>query len=93
MKTPTVFKILGHTKYKGRACLEQIGFFGSDHSPVVLELEKYWIARLEANKKVLQAIATAEFASCNVSEVLFDDNGDVDDELPVVYDVYDEASF
>ena len=47
---------LGKTTYTGRACTEQLNFFGSDHSPVVLEFEPYWIARYEANQRCLQTI-------------------------------------
>lgn len=43
-------EILGRNTYKGRACLEQLNFFGSDHSPVMIEFEPYWIARYEANQ-------------------------------------------
>ena len=51
---------MGRTTYNGRACIEQLNFFGSDHSPVVLEFELYWIARYEANQRCLQAIRDIE---------------------------------
>ncbi len=84
---------LGYIKYEGRSCVEQTGFYGSDYSPVLLTFEPYWIARVEANKKALQAIAAADFASRldNVDmEALFND--DDDDMLPATYNVYDEAA-
>ena len=80
---------LGHTEYDGRSCVVQTGFYGSDHCPVVLTFEPYWIARLEAHKKVLQAIAATDFVDV---EALFDADDSDDDMAPATYDVHDEAS-
>ena len=67
-------EILSQTRYEGRACLEQLGFYGSDHSLVVLELEPHWTARYEANQKCLQAIQAAELRTDSNAEALFDDD-------------------
>ena len=56
---------------------------------MVLTFEPYWIARMEAHKKVLQAIAAADFVDV---EALFDAEDSDDDMVPAVYDVHDEAS-
>ncbi len=80
---------LGHTEYDGRSCVVQNGFYSSDHCPVVLTFEPYWVARMEAHKKVLQAIAATDFVD---AQELFDPDDSDDDMVPVTYDVHDELS-